>query len=161
MSGTNFRPCLRGQVNSNVKLNHMPLHKVYADFNAIEYRADEPAIATVALTGYGTLASLATQKLRLSEGMSVLIFEPNDVECEATVHFDLSRLDPAGRMGEWVARVVHRNIRSSTEPGSAGAELPCLVCGATFPSQPRNYRETCATCGASVMEPLAPPKNAA
>jgi hypothetical protein len=48
---------------SNVKLHHMPLPKVYADVNAIEYCADEPAIATVALIGYGTLASLDTQGL--------------------------------------------------------------------------------------------------
>ena len=139
----------------------MQLPKVYADFNAIEYLPEEPSLAEVALTGYGTLASLATQRLRLSEGMAVLIFEPNDIECEATVHFDSSRRDPAGRVGEWVARVEHRNIRTSTEPEVAGSELPCLVCGSIFPAQPRNYRETCSNCGASVMEPLAPPRNAA
>jgi hypothetical protein len=48
----------------------MPLPKVYAGFNAIEYRADEPAIATVALTEYGTLASLATQGIAGGRSLS-------------------------------------------------------------------------------------------
>ena len=51
----------------------MPLPKVYADFNAIEYLAAEPPLAEIALTGYGTLSSLAAQKLRLSEDLRVLV----------------------------------------------------------------------------------------
>ena len=139
----------------------MHLPKVYADFNAIEYLAEAHSTATIALTGYGTLASLAKQKLRLAEGMKVLVFEPNDIECEAIVHFDLSRRDPAGRAGEWVARIEHKNIRSSVEQGQPGFDFPCIVCGRVFGETARNYREVCAGCGASVMEPLAPPTNAA
>jgi hypothetical protein len=143
----------------------MPLPRIYADFNAIEYPAEEPSVAELPLTGYGTLSSLARQNLRLKEGMRVLIFEPNDIECEATVHFDTSRQDPAGRTGEWVARIEHRSIRSSAEPEEAGMDFPCIVCGSKFESASsvgtRNYQEKCARCGASVMEPLAPPHHAA
>ena len=140
----------------------MPLPKVYADFNAIEYLAAEPPLAEIALTGYGTLSSLAAQKLRLSEDLRVLVYEPNDIECEATVHFDRSRHDPAGRSGEWVARIDHTKIRASAEHQTPELDFPCIVCGAIFSHREgRNYREVCTGCGTSVMEPLMPPKNAA
>jgi len=143
----------------------MPLPRVYADFNAIEYLGEGPFAAELALTGYGTLASLARQKLRLVEGMAVLLCEPNDIECEAVVHFDSSRKDPAGRSGEWIALIAdHRAIRDSKEADASSNEHPCIVCGNDFATQliaNRNYEETCSHCGASVMEPMAPPKSAA
>jgi hypothetical protein len=139
----------------------MQLPKVYADFNAIEYFSKETSIAELRLTGYGTIGSLARQNLRLKEGMKVLLFEPNDIECEAVIHFDALRRDPAGRLGEWVARLDHSTIRDSKEPDQESLDFPCIVCGHVFvwnsPSTLRNYREKCSTCGSSVMAPMAPP----
>jgi hypothetical protein len=143
----------------------MPLPRIYADFNAIEYLGEGSSSAEVPLTGYGTLASLARQKLRLFEGMAVLLYEPSDIECEAVVHFDYSRKDPAGRVGAWVARIAdHRAIRDSKQSEEPSSEHPCIICGGDFAPQlagARNYMETCIHCGASVMEPMAPPKSAA
>ena len=139
----------------------MHLPKVYADFNAIEYLTEEHLTATISLTGYGTLSSLASQKLRLREGMKVLVYEPNDIECEATVHFDECRQDPAGRTGEWIAQIEPKDIRDSLEQEQPELNFPCIVCSSVFTQTVRNYRETCTGCGASVMEPLAPPKSVA
>jgi hypothetical protein len=140
----------------------MPLPRIYADFNAIEYPPGE-AFAEMPLTGFGTLASLAMQRIRLSEGMALVLFEPSDIECEATVHFDSSRVDPAGRRGEWTARFDHRLVRDAAEKGeSAPKEHPCIVCGNSFFGQERSrtYSAACGNCGASVMEPMLPPGRA-
>jgi hypothetical protein len=142
----------------------MPLPSVYADFNAIEYLDNERRQAEMALTGYGTLSSLARQKLQLQEGMALLLFEPNDIECEVTVHFDSERRDPAGRLGEWVARFDPRTIKDSVQPVEVSATHPCIACGQDFLAQqhapPRNYTECCSHCGASVMAPMAAPRRA-
>ena len=141
----------------------MPLSRVYADFNAIEYPLGA-ALAEMPLTGYGTLSSLARQRLRLSEGMVLVLFEPNDIECEATVHFDTERTDPAGRKGEWVARFNQHGVQDCTRKDEpVTVQHPCIVCGAqTFGQEHscRTYTEECHVCGASVMEPMLPPKSA-
>jgi hypothetical protein len=137
----------------------MSLPRVYADFNAIEYPPGKP-LAEMPLTGFGTLASLAMQRIRLAEGMAVVLFEPNDIECEATVHFDASRVDPAGRQGEWVARFDHRLVRDTPQTSEAlPEEHPCIVCSKPFFGQElaRDYTAVCGNCGASVMEPMLPP----
>jgi hypothetical protein len=141
----------------------MPLPRVYADFNAIEYPPGKP-LAEMPLTGFGTLASLATQRIRLAEGMALVLFEPNDIECEATVHFDPSRVDPAGRQGEWIARFDHRLVRDTPRNDeSVPNEHPCIVCGKSFfghHERGRIYTAACRNCGASVMEPMLPPSRA-
>lgn len=137
----------------------MSLPQVYADFNAIERAADDHALVPLPLTGYGTLSSLATQGLRLSEGLEVLLYEPEDIECEAVVHFDSSRKGPAGHTGEWVALVLPSSIRKCAITQSPPQDFPCLICGALFDQKVRSYREVCSNCGASVMEPMAPPKS--
>lgn len=137
----------------------MPLPYVYADFNAIEYPSDQ-SLAEMPLTGLGTLASLAMQRIRLTEGMALVLFEPEDIECEVTVHFDTARADPAGRQGEWIARFDHRLVRDTSRAGlTVPNEYPCIVCGQSFfgPALGRNYTAICRNCGASVMEPMLPP----
>ena len=142
----------------------MPLPYVYADFNAIEYLDNERSKAEMALTGYGTLSSLARQNLQLQEGMALVLFEPNNIECEVTVHFDCVRRDPAGRLGEWVARFDPQTVRDSVQPIEASGAHPCMACGQDFlaqqPTFPRNYMEFCSHCGVSVMAPMAAPKRA-
>jgi hypothetical protein len=137
----------------------MPLVCVYADFNAIEH-VEGSSLAEMPLTGYGTLASLAQQRVHLVEGMRVLLYEPNDIECEVHVHFDISRCDPAGRLGAWIARFDHSAIRSTSLNDFSFTSHPCIVCGTDFRnarSKVRDYTECCTHCGASVMEPLAKP----
>lgn len=143
---------------------NLSLPRVYADFNAIEGPIKGSSILEMPLTGYGTLASLARQKLQLSEGMLMLFFEPGDIECEATVHFDTSRKDPANRVGEWVAQIDPASIRDNNGLEESSNAHPCIVCGHDFmtglgSSAARNYKEVCICCGASVMAPMANPEN--
>lgn len=142
----------------------MPLPCIYADFNAIEYIDSERTKAEMALTGYGTLSSLARKSLRLEEGMVLILYEPNDIECEVTTHFDHARKDPAGRSGAWVARFDPRKIKDTLRPEERSKEYPCISCGQDFLAHPskslRNYTESCTHCGASVMEPMAAPGRA-
>jgi hypothetical protein len=144
----------------------MPLPYIYADFNALGNVGEGELFAEMDLTGYGTLASLARQRLRLKEGMEFFLFEPNDIECRAVAHFDPTRIDPAGRVGSWVARIPSPvTTRQSEQPEANSNEHPCIVCGSDFADEfakvGRHYTEECAKCGASVMEPMAPPKRGA
>jgi hypothetical protein len=143
----------------------MSLPRVYADFNALEYVRDEGSDAVMALAGYGTPGSLARQGLRLEEGMSLLLYEPNDIECEAKAHFDPSRMDPAGRAGEWVARLDPRKIRDSAVAKDVSKAHPCIACGREFFEKSsttcRNCMEVCTGCGASIMAPMASSNSAA
>jgi hypothetical protein len=138
--------------------------RVYADFNAIEYPSGGGVDAVIALTGYGTLASLARQRLWLREGMKLMLYEPNDIECEGVAHFDKARIDPAGRLGEWVAHVNHTLVKANTTETHEPSTHPCSGCGedlnAFFRISGRSYSERCPLCNTSVMAPLAHPENA-
>lgn len=138
--------------------------RIYADFNAIERDPRGAQLADVSITGYGTLASLAEQRLRISEGMRVILFEPEDIECEGVAHFDETRTDPAGRVGEWVVRVDAQAIRSCTS-GSLPKSHPCFGCGINLlphlETVGQRFIECCPSCGTSIMAPLAPPESAA
>jgi hypothetical protein len=139
--------------------------RVYADFNAIEYAQDGSSAADIAITGYGTLASLSSQRLRLEEGMQVLIFEPDDIECNGVAYFDIARTDPAGRQGEWVVRIDPKQVRNCTEKHESLESHPCFGCGSDlkphFRTIGQSYTESCPSCGTSIMAPLAPPASAA
>jgi hypothetical protein len=141
------------------------LPRVYADFNAIEYPADGSLTAEMPLTGYGTLASLSRQGLQLTEGMRLVVYEPSDIECEAVAAFDQRRTDPAGRSGEWIARLNHTHIRDNFTEKDEPNTHPCSGCGEDLNDlskvQGRSYKENCPACGTSVMAPMAPPKSAA
>lgn len=138
----------------------MRLPQVYADFNAIERDTDAGDLAVLPLTGYGTLSSLAAQGLRLSEGMRVLLYEPENIECDALIHFDPSRAEPAGRQGAWVALVRPAEIRPTMLTQNPSQDFPCLACKRLFAQVERSYREVCSGCGLSVMQPMAPPDSA-
>mgnify|MGYP001371606339 CR=1 FL=1 len=138
--------------------------RIYADFNSIEYLNPDRSLATIGLTGYGTLASLSNQKIRLTEGMLLLLFEPNDIEVEGIAFFDSTKFDPAGRAGEWFARIDARKVRNSSTPEVQCYEHHCFGCGANLASFLKSvgqrYQEFCPHCGTSIMAPLAPPENA-
>ena len=95
--------------------------RIYADFNAIEYLDDEPSMAQMDLTGYGTLGSLARQGLRLTEGMALLLYEPNDIECEALAHFQSSRRD------SWIPGTSEPALTQGSLPGSIRASCAARI----------------------------------
>jgi hypothetical protein len=135
---------------------------VYADFNALPNARSQPGSAMVRMeiTALGTIRSLARQGLRLYEGMSVLLFEPRDIQCLAKVYFDPSLSDPAGRAGAWVAELDPGVIEDSLlEDPDAGH--PCLSCGYDLAEYLArmgcNYTQSCPQCETSIMAPLAKP----
>jgi len=140
----------------------MTIPRVYADFNSIEYHNAERTSATVGLTGYGTIADLSKLKLRLTEGQQLLLYEPNDIEVEGVAFFDRTRIDPAGRTGEWMARFDPRNIRDAVPSTETPHQHPCFGCGCDLlphlKAVGQLYIEVCPNCGTSVMAPLEPPK---
>jgi hypothetical protein len=142
-----------------------PISRVYADFNAIEHQDVTEGYSLLPLTGYGTLASLSRQKLRLTERQQLVLFEPNDVECDATVYYAKERAGPAGILGEWVAQIKKNAFRDCTGDEELSLEHPCFGCGLDLethqPAHWRSYHEICAKCGTPVMAPLAPPPSAA
>jgi hypothetical protein len=142
----------------------MNIPRVYADFNSIEYQDAAHTSATVGLTGYGTIASLSKLKLQLTEGQQLLLYEPNDIEVEGVAFFDRKRIDPAGRPGEWMARLDPRNIRDAMPTTESPHEHPCFGCGYDLlphlKAVGQRYIEICPNCGTSVMAPLEPPKAA-
>lgn len=135
--------------------------RIYADFNAIEYLDGSRVEARMSITGYGSLASLSKQKIRLSEGLRLTLFEPGDVEVTGVAHFDPARRDPAGRAGEWVVQFRASEIRDSACGSELTREHLCFSCGENMYTHldkvGRRYVESCPRCGTSVMEPLGPP----
>lgn len=140
----------------------MTIPRVYADFNALPNADPVPGSTKVrmAITGLGTLRSLARQRLTLSEGMTILLFESRDIQCLATVHFDPSLSDPAGRTGAWVAELDPGTIEdSSLDDPDTGH--PCLSCGRDLTAYLSvagfSYNQHCPYCTTSLMAPLAKP----
>jgi hypothetical protein len=134
---------------------------IYADFNGIEYTNETKAEAILDLNGYGTLASLARLNLYLTEGMPLVLYEPNDIEATGIAHFDKNRRDPAGRVGAWVAHINSSNIQASTYAREPSSEHPCMSCrqdlNPYLSKVGRAYKEICPYCGTSIMAPLSPP----
>ncbi len=139
--------------------------RIYVDFNALEYARDGSGLAEVSITGYGTLASLSCQKLQLTEGLEVVIFEPENIESLGLTRFDPLRVDPAGRTGEWVVRIDPKQVQDCKVGQTPPNSHPCFGCGIDL--QPhleaigRSYSEICPSCGTAVMAPLAPPRKEA
>ena len=135
---------------------------IYADFNGIKYTNESKSEAILDLNGYGTLASLARQNLRLTEGMSLVLYEPNDIEVIGIAHFDKNRIDPAGRVGAWVAHVNPAHIQGSTYAREPSNEHLCMGCrqdlNPYLSKVGRAYNESCPHCGTSIMTPLSPPE---
>lgn len=134
---------------------------VYADFNGIEYLSPDRSEAILDLSGYGTLASLARQRIRLAEGMALMLFEPNDLEVLGTAHFDSCRRAPNGGVGAWVARIDATSIRPSVHPAEPSKEHLCIGCGLNLYQHlsvsGRMFQESCPACGVSILAPLSPP----
>lgn len=138
----------------------MELPRVYADFNGIEH-SEDGASAVVHLTGYGTIRSLSNQKLRLAEGMAIVV-ESDDIEADAIAHFDSTLKDPAGRTGAWVARLDPKQFRDAAKGDDFQNGHACFECGKDLKqiTYYQRYNEHCPDCGTSVMAPLAPPASA-
>lgn len=141
----------------------MNVPRLYADFNALPSSLPLPGTSKVRMeiTGLGTIRSLARQGLRLRDGMAVLLFEPGDIQCLATVYFDPSIADPSGKAGAWIAELDPSEIEDSSLPEEPDGGYPCSSCGydldAFISSEGFNYAQSCPHCGASLMAPMEKP----
>jgi|SRR3954469_20833745 len=136
--------------------------RVYADFNGIEYSQNLEGLDSLKITGYGTLASLSRQKIKLKEGMELTLITPNDIECEVFVMFDEKVSCPSGASGAWVAYFKHKNVKDCVDLEAEDFSHPCFNCGVNlephFKLVGRLYKESCPICGVSIMAPMAKPE---
>jgi hypothetical protein len=136
--------------------------KIYADFNGIVVCPGGLPNSCLDLTGYGTLASLSRHRIRLSEGLVLTFYEPDDIEVEAEVFYDTTHRGKFTAPGRWLARFNSVKIRNSevTEARERPEHL-CFTCRLDLTEYlrlvGRQYNEACPSCGTSVMHPLLPP----
>ena len=136
--------------------------RVYADFNGVDGVTGEPAMCHLLLTGYGTIASLNNQQIRLREGMRLIFFTPNDIEVEGDVFFDRENPGKFSAVGQWKAKYNQDEVRDSIV-GEEGDPLKhlCFDCRLDLKDYLKtvgqSYAETCPNCGTDVMYPLLPP----
>ena len=139
----------------------MDIPFVYADFNSIERYTFGGYDSRVGMTGYGSIASLSTQRIKLREGMDLIVYEPLDIEATGVAHFDLNCSDPAGRIGMWFVLVNNKDIRDSKYSSEAGGTHLCFGCRYDLKEHldksGRRYQEKCPRCGTEIMTPLSPP----
>ena len=137
--------------------------RVYADFNGVDGVTGEPAMACLLLTGYGTIASLNNQQIRLREGMRLIFFTPSDIEVEGDVFFDRENPGKFSAVGQWKAKYNQDEVRDSivADEGDPLKHL-CFDCRLDIKDYlntvGQSYAETCPNCGTDVMYPLLPPE---
>ena len=141
----------------------MPDIKIYADFNGIIDCSEETSKSCLALTGYGTIASLSRHQIRLREGMILTFYEPNDIEVEGEVFYDKRIPGKFTSPGQWLALYDSEKVRKSQE--SCDLDLKqhlCFRCRMDLTSYlktiGRQYKESCPNCGTDTMFPLLPPE---
>ena len=109
----------------------MKLPFVYADFNSLEPSLTGSYDSRIDLVGYGSLKSLSRQKIQISEGMRLIVYEPNDIKAEGIVHFDRTESDPAGRDGKWFVLLNKDEIKDSNQEDAPDKTICVLVAGKT------------------------------
>ena len=133
---------------------------VYADFNGIRISRQTNNSHVVPLDTYGTLKGLTNQKIRLKEGMELVIYmdsaDDEDLEAKSIVHFD-----PSNQF--WVAEINKDDILYV--PGHQEwhqEEFLCFQCRKNlepfFEKHGRNKQTCCPDCGFSIFYPISPPE---
>ena len=136
--------------------------RIYADFNGIESPSEDAAQCLLDLTGYGTLASLSLQQIRLHEGMSLTLFDPDGLEVEAVALFDESKVGKDSHSSGWLAKFKCSLIKECTPVLHDFDKHLCFKCRRDLKSHllevGQQYKEICPYCETSVMFPLLPPE---
>lgn len=135
---------------------------IYADFNGIFELDQEPGYFLLDLTGYGTLAYLSTQRVRLHQIKHLSLGDADGLQViGAEICFLKSMV--TDRCSGWFAKFLRSDIHEGThvvEPESH----PCFNCQMDLKpfldKVGRNFNEHCPNCGTSVMYPLLPPGDA-
>jgi hypothetical protein len=139
----------------------MTFPRIYADFNGLDRSPADRDRVAIHLHYFGTLVDLCRQRVRLTEGLVVVVYsdsdESEDLEATGVVHFDINTK-------QWFAEFDESQIRYvNTKPNEA-LRLLCWSCGAELwvSGDRRSIQigDVCASCRASIHEPLAPPDGA-
>ena len=137
----------------------MSTARIYADFNGFETYED--GHHAVALDTFGSLRDLTNAGLRLSDGLSLTIFdwsdEEEDLEAAATARYDRER---SVWLAEFTAESFFYTPKKDRSPDD---RFLCLTCRVDLATRSDAWRarmplvEVCPHCGASTASAIAPP----
>lgn len=132
--------------------------QIYADFNGVELCGSDSNILHLDLTGYGTLASLSLNQIRLKEGQLLEFADPDGLSVCATVFFDEKRV--SNNCSGWFAMFHKADISESGNLEHDFCSHLCFKCRKNIKPYldmvGRQFNEICPFCGTSVMHPLSP-----
>jgi hypothetical protein len=132
--------------------------RIYADFNGIEKCEFDSDLLCLNLTGYGTLASLSFNEVKLFKGQVLELSDPDGTSVFGTVYFDKNKISK--NCSGWFAKFREDEI-SEGEPlkYDKNAHL-CFKCRKNIKPHldmvGRQYKENCPYCGTPIMFPLLP-----
>lgn len=133
--------------------------RIYADFNGIEECLSNSNELCLDLTGYGTLASLSFHKVKLYEGQSLELGDPDGLTAKGLIYFDQDKISE--NCSGWFAK-FQRDAIVGGEPLDHDYNIHiCFKCRNDIKPHldvvGRQFREECPFCGTPVMFPLSPP----
>lgn len=138
--------------------------RVYADFNGIESSSEDDGLCHLDLTGYGTLASLSLQQIRLYEGMPLTLFDPDGLEVKAIAFYDARKVGENINSSGWFAKFQRGLIKECVPTLHDYDKHLCFKCRRDLKQYLREvgqeYKEKCPHCKTSIMFSLLPPARA-
>jgi hypothetical protein len=133
---------------------------IYADFNGLEDCSPADGYVCLDLTGYGTLASLSLQQLRLRVGQHLTLCDPDGLQVAAEIAFDATRVSE--RCSGWFGRFKRSDIKVGPSLEHNYSVHTCFKCRRNLKPYlgqvGQNFNEICPHCGTPVMFPLLPPE---
>lgn len=134
--------------------------KIYADFNGVEACTSGSNMLCLDLTGYGTLASLSLNKLKLKEGQTLDFSDTEGLSVSGEIYFDKDQV--SGNCSGWFAKFQRGDI-SEGEPLDHDYDThTCFTCRNNIKpyldSVGRQFKENCPFCDTSVMITLSNPR---
>lgn len=133
--------------------------RIYADFNGVEECTSSSGELCLDLTGYGTLASLSYHRIKLHEGLSLALADPDGLSVRGVVFFDQERVTKT--CSGWFAKFQRTEMLESEHLTHDYDTHLCYKCRKNIKPHldvvGRQFIEECPFCGTSVMFPLSPP----
>ena len=130
---------------------------VYADFNGIIRLEHDSDFEYLDVCGRGTIKDLNSQKIALSEGLALTLFEPEDIQVKAIMHFFPSVKDKNCPDGKWLGKYKPEDVIDSKIQNN-DAKLVCFKCDYSFPENKGfNFQMQCPKCSTRITYALLPP----
>ena len=138
----------------------MKFPRIYADYNGLQASSRNLSKLAVALDTFGTLRVLSNARVRLQDGVQLVIFDysddEEDLENTVTVYWEEAR-------NRWLAKFLEEDVvyipkRDRTENN----EFLCLKC--RLPLQGHieknetNENSACPRCGEKIFAAIKPPE---